>query len=1176
MSGQRHIPAETIEKQALAATPSLSAWVSAHAGSGKTHVLSQRVVRLLLDGCEPSKVLCLTYTRAAAANMANRVFRDLATWALMDDAKLGAAIEKMTGRPAGAEDIADARRLFARALETPGGLKIQTIHAFCEAVLQQFPLEANIAGHFEMLDAQQEAALLAEARRDMITGAAGGMDAGLASAFADVLQIGGESGLDNLLGEIVRRRDGLRAFIAAVEDGQGQFTALFEEFGFAEDETAETIVASGWPLPGFDRAYVDALREAVSGIAAARFADDIVPHLLEAFAEADPIRRFELAAKGMLTSKGEAYGKSALTKGLVARLPDLPDRYAQACDAIIATRDRLALFRMVAATRSALTIADWLIGRYERIKRARGFLDFNDLISRTAALLSRDEASAWVQYKLDQGIDHILIDEAQDTSPEQWQVVKKLAAEFFAGRGARDNVTRTIFAVGDEKQSIYSFQGAEPAAFADSGQEFSASVEAASARFEKVNLTRSFRSTDDVLKAVDLVFADDSRRKGLTRDPEHIAHDGVRTGEPGYVELWSSLGPEEAEEPDDWTQPVDHASAPAVRLAETIADTIHGWIGSSALLEGKGRPVKPGDILVLVRKRGSFVHALTRALKDAKRNIRVAGADRLTLTGHIAVKDLLAIARFVQQPQDDLSLAALMRSPVFGLTDEELFDLAHGRGRATLFEAIQEAAEGEPKFAEIVSTLEDWRNAAAFQPVFEFYAGLLAGKPGRIGLRARLVARLGEEAGDVIDEFLSFCMALEQTGGDGLEALLAALDETAPEIKREMDQSRDEVRIMTVHASKGLEAPVVFLVDPGSEPFHAQHMPTLIPFQSRQKLWPGDGYLWRAGSGSGNPFARDRGAEIKDAAEDEYRRLLYVGMTRAEDRLIVCGYHGVRGRPDVSWHAMVEEALTGSDHTEELDQPAACAPVLRFRITQSDGVEKQKDKKSERAPLPALPEGLKAALPPAPEPPRALRPSGTGFAVDDDAQPPQPAGSPVLVPDLVPSLALARGTAIHRLLQLLPAMQEDARAAAMARYLDHAGRDWPEAEREKAAAAVAAILADPSFAPVFAPNSRAEVSVMGKVEANGRTWSVSGKIDRLAVTDGDVLIVDYKTGRAVPATEADIPPNYVAQLAIYRALLQPVYPDKRIRAGLLFTESPILFELAGERLDAALETLTGP
>ena len=1179
MNGKLSIPADTVSAQKLAARPDLSAWVSAHAGSGKTHVLSQRVVRLLLDGCEPSKVLCLTYTRAAAANMANRVFGDLASWALMEDAPLAEVIANLTGASPDTRQLAAARRLFARALETPGGLKIQTIHAFCEAVLQQFPLEANIAGHFEMLDARQEAILIAEARRDMIAGADTGHDPALARAFPDILATAGEFGLDALLGEIVRYRDGLRRFIAEARDEDGGFSVLRTEFGFAPDDTADSVAAGVWPLPRFDAAYFRRFAEQAQLSGAAAVVKDMLPEMIAAFAEESAERRLDHLVNGFLKSTdGQPYAASRFKKQLRLELPDLYDRYQAAAGHIMEVRDRLALFRMVEATGSALTIADWLIARYERIKSARGYLDFNDLIGRTSALLARADASAWVQYKLDQGIDHILIDEAQDTSPDQWRVVKSLAAEFFAGRGARDHIRRTIFAVGDEKQSIYSFQGAVPEAFAESGYEFARSVATADGRFERVRLTRSFRSTDDVLQAVDLVFADDIRRKGLTRDPDLIVHDGIRTGQPGYVELWPSLGPETVEEPDDWTQPVDHASAPSVRLAETIADTIGSWLRDGEILEGQKRRLTPGDILVLVRKRGSFVHALTRALKDVGRAVPVAGADRLVLTDHIAVKDLLAIARFVQQPEDDLSLAALLRSPIFGLTDKELFAFAHGRDHQSLYSSLRHRAEGDLRLGNVVRTLEAWRDSAAFQPVFEFYAGLLAGAPGTPAVRAKLVARLGAEAGDVIDEFLSFCLAIEQTGGDGLEALLAALDESAPEIKREMDQNRDEVRIMTVHASKGLEAPVVFLVDPGSEAFHTQHLPVLMPFRSRNGDWSGDGYLWRAGPGAANPFAKGRGASIRDAAEDEYRRLLYVGMTRAEDRLIVCGYHGVRGRPTLSWHGMVEAALQGSEHTQTREIQGLDVPALRFRYTTFDEAEApQIDQPEREMPVRTVAPDPLGPMPAAPRPPPPLRPSGAGYTPDDDAgQPVAPASSPVLDPNREPSFAQARGIAVHRLLQLLPTMAPAERLPALERYLCSIASDWPQTERDRIAESVSAILSDSAFAGVFAPGSRAEVSLMGEVEAGGRRWSVSGKVDRLAVSDDGVLIVDYKTGRLAPRNAEEVPENQVRQLAIYRALLEPIYPGRTVRAALLFTEGPRLIELDAQALDAALEALTTP
>lgn len=1163
------IPRETIEKQAIASDPRNSAWVSANAGSGKTHVLAQRVVRLLLEGTDPSKILCLTYTRAAAANMANRVFRDLAAWSVMDDAGLAEAIEKLGGGRPGASRLRQARRLFARALETPGGLKIQTIHAFCEAILHQFPLEANIAGHFELLDGAMEEALVAEARRDLLAGAASEEDHRLSAAFADVLQRGGEAGLDRLLVEIVAKREGLRGFINEIGNDATPFVALFEEFGFANDETAASIAAAVWPLPGFPADYFGEFVAAAEACDAKTVLNKMVPEASEGFAEADPERRLTHLANGFLTAKGEPYGDSSFKKALRDRLPDLLDRYAQAVRVILEVTDRLALFRMLEATRAALVIADHLLARYERLKHARGFLDFNDLIARTVRLLARPDAGPWVQYKLDRGIDHILIDEAQDTSPDQWQVVGRLAEEFFAGSGSRDNVHRTVFAVGDEKQSIYSFQGADPAAFHETGALFDRRVQDVGGSFERVRLLHSFRSTDDVLSAVDRVFAREEFRQGLTLDPETSEHKAIRAGAPGYVELWSSLGPEAVEEPDDWTAAIDHASAPAARLAETIAATIEAWIARGETIEGKGRRLTPGDVMVLVRKRDRFVHALSRSLKN--RNIDVAGADRLRLTAHIAVQDLVALGRFLVQPHDDLSLAAVLKSPLFDMSEDTLFALAHPRGpRRSLFAALRAAADTDPELATMHDTLAAWRNEAAFQPVFEFFAGVLSGTPERAGARARMVARLGREAGDVLDEFLSFCLASERTGLAGLEAFLATLDASAPEIKREMDQTRDEVRIMTVHAAKGLEAPVVFLVDPGSAPVIKQHLPLLMPFEPAGDGWRGSGYLWRAGKDVANTAARRLEAGAEQKTEEEYRRLLYVGMTRAEDRLIVCGYHGVRGPSGQTWHAMVQAALAGAGETEELDRPDACKPVHRFRVTPLRPVAPQEEEAAATPARTPLPDDLRAPLPAAPALPRPLSPSGASTLIEADREPTLSTRSPVFDAEATANAAIERGRVVHRLLQTLPDLAPDAREAATERYLARACADWTDAEREQAARSVAAVLDDPVFAPIFRPGSRAEVSVMGTLALGSRRHAVTGKIDRLAVADHEILIVDYKTNRPPPSTLEEVPPAYVAQLALYAELLKPLYPDHAIHAALVFTEAPRLIAVPGSAMESAL------
>ncbi|MER2535398.1 MAG: double-strand break repair helicase AddA [Rhizobiaceae bacterium] len=1168
MSAPRYpVPGETLRLQGLASDPGHSAWVSANAGSGKTHVLAQRVIRLLLDGTDPSKILCLTYTRAAAANMSARVFSTLSAWTMLGDEALSAEILAIEGSAPGRQKLSRARKLFAEALETPGGLKIHTIHAFCEAVLHQFPLEANIVAHFQMLDARMEEALFAEARRELVTGATAA-NPSLGEAFATVLERAGEFGLDALLKEIVARRDGLRAFITALGGDTGRYALLFEAFGFPADASAEGVAGAVWPLPSFPPAYFSRFAAEAEATDARSVLNNILPDAAPAFAETDPVRRLALLASGFLKSDGEPYAASAFKKALCARLPDLPERYAQAASAIAEAAGRLALLRMLEGTRAALTVADWLIGRYEQLKAGRGFLDFNDLITRTVNLLARDGAGAWVQYKLDQGIDHILLDEAQDTSPSQWSVVRRLAEEFFAGMGARNGVRRTVFAVGDEKQSIYSFQGAVPEAFAETGSDFSARVRAAEAGFEHVRLQLSFRSTRDVLGAVDRVFATESARRGLSS--LGVRHSAIRYDAPGYVELWPSVGAETITEPEDWADPVDHASAPAVRVAETVAATIRHWLDIGERIDGQGRRLAPGDIMVLVRKRDSFVHALSRSLKN--KGVPVAGADRLLLAGHIAVKDMIALGRFLLQPGDDLSLAALLRSPVFSVSEEALYRLAAGRPvTMSLGASLRLHAREDGELAGIAARLDAWGAEAAFSPVFEFYSSVLA----RGGVRRRMIARLGPEAGDILDEFLSFCLAEERAGLPGLEAFLATLESAGPEIKREMDQGRDEVRIMTVHAAKGLEAPVVFLVDSGSAPFSDQHLPRLMPFDMKHPDCIGTGYLWRSGSDVANAFSRQAILRARDRADDEYRRLLYVGMTRAEDRLIVCGYHGRQPRRPTTWHALVEQALAGAAESRQALHPLTGEPVLRFCL---DGKARPAGQPDERqAGIAARswtqPPWFGETLAAEDDFPKPLSPSGASLLVDEPVEPVASTLSPVLDAALKPAFAIERGLVMHRLLQLLPDHPPEGRSEKALAYLARAVPDWSDADRRSAFAQAEAVLSSPGLSAFFAPGSRAEVSVAGRIMVRGRERTVAGTIDRLAVTDGDVLVLDYKTNRAVPADMDALPQSYVLQVALYRAVLAPLYPGRRIRAALLFTAGPRLFELPPARLDAALAKL---
>ncbi|MBB3997751.1 double-strand break repair helicase AddA [Aureimonas pseudogalii] len=1194
---QTAVSPATEAAQRLASDPARSVFVAANAGSGKTHVLTERVVRLLLAGADPSKVLCLTYTKAAAAEMQTRVFARLAGWTTLPDADLAAALRRLEAGDPSPARLREARRLFARALETPGGLKIQTIHAFCEAILHQFPLEANIPGHFEVMDETASAILLAEARRLLVAGASAGPDAEdaeeaiLGTAFADALALAGEWGLDALVAEIVAKRDRLRRHLDAVGGVEGAAEHLRRALGLGADESETTILEGAIDPPGLDEPFREALAEAAAR--SAKATDAKLSAKLLAFDTAeDPALRFAALKAILLKADGEPYKPASVaTKAVSERFADFTERLEEATAFVSEASERLATLRLARASRAALVIAGRLEADYAALKRRRGQLDFEDLIVRTADLLLRTEASAWVHYKLDRGIDHVLVDEAQDTSPRQWEVVRQLVEEFFAGAAARER-PRTVFAVGDEKQSIYSFQGASPAMFSAERTGMERLASHAGLPFSRVELHQSFRSVADILQAVDEVFAEPADRRGLSAGDEPPVHVSARAGEPGLIEVWPALVPAAVAASDDWLAPIDHQpeSSPANRLARRIAAQIAEWIGQPIRVKGVERPLGAGDMLVLVRKRSGFVAAMGAALREA--GIPVAGADRLVITDHIAVADLVALGRVVSNAEDELSLAAVLKSPLFGFDDDDLMALALSRGTQgqiePLYLALRRLARPEgatrlpafvpagarasllAKAAGAFSRLEELRRRAGFETVFPFFARIL----GPEGGRAKLGARLGRDAGDVVDAFLDLALAEEEAGRGGLDAFLANITAAPPTIKREMEHGRGEVRIMTTHASKGLEAPVVFLVDPGSAPFSHAHSAKLMEWTAMPGLVPGTppGFLWCPEAALRNEVVTSLREAEKARAEDEYRRLLYVGLTRAADRLVVCGLSGVRGPDENSWLQRVEAAL-GRTARDIRDPATGERTALRLG---ADPAAVKLAPQAGEAPRAVRPIDL-SPLPPEPAPPRPLSPSSAGGAhrieaLDDSLPPagPERPVSPVLGSGGEPGPGLRRGALVHRLLQLLPDLPPAEREPALRDHLDTAGAFLDRADRARLADQILAILDDPAFAPFFAPGSRAEVALSGRLELGGHAYRVNGTIDRLSVDMETVRILDYKTNRPHPRTLDAVPEPYLLQLALYRDLVRPLYPGRRVSAALLFTEGPLLMELPDERLDAAL------
>ena len=1137
----RAIPEDLRRTQVEASDPAVSAWVTANAGSGKTHVLAQRVIRLLLEGVDPAKILCITFTKAAAANMANRVFDELRRWTALDDAELDAAIRRISNLQPDAARRTLARRLFAMALETPGGLKVQTIHAFCTRLLHHFPFEANVAARFTVLEEAAQAQLLGEISLTVLLDAALSPEGALGRALATAIAAVSDQTFKDVVGEAIRKRDAVRAWIDHGGSIEAAITSLCGALGVSADDTIERIESEMTEGPLFAAAQWAAAAEV---LARGAKSDQEQARRLTAALAATGSERAGIYRQFFLTGKLEPR-QQLITRAIEADNPRLAERLCgerKRMLALVARRNAVACRDRTAAL---VTIADAVISRYQAAKDRRGYLDYDDLIEKTLALLG-EEGAAWVHYKLDQGIDHVLIDEAQDTSPKQWDIIRRLTSEFFAGAGARF-LKRTIFAVGDEKQSIFSFQGAAPREFEVMHRAFDKLSKAVEHDFRYVRFRHSFRSGPNVLGAVDEVFARPEAFAGLSADAVKTVHEPLADAAPGLVEIWDTTKPADKREIEAWDAPFDQLieTSPQVRLAAKIARNVKRWMKGGA---------RAGDVLVLVRQRGPLFEAVIRALKDL--HVPVAGADRLVLTEHIAVMDLMVLADALLLPDDDLALATVLKSPLFGFDDEDLFEIAWER-KGSLRAALRAKAHGNARFADAVAKLERMAEWAREAP-FAFYARVLGAEGGR----KRFLARLGHEADDALDEFLNLALDYERRETPSLQGFIAWLCTAQTDVKRDMEITRDEVRVMTVHGAKGLEAPIVVLADTTTPPAGPpQRQPRLLALAQATSHSP-TCFVWAGVKASDTAPVSAARERARREAEDEYRRLLYVAMTRAIDRLVICGAEGERARPEGCWWNLVFAALKPPVSVEE---PAddGDSKVWRYRKTPPSAGKTF----AATAPAPSTderPPWLDRDASAEPPPVRLLSPA----LAYDAAAPRAAAGRSRIDRDK----ALARGTVVHRLLQSLPDIPSAARAEAARRHLDRTAAEFSAEERETILEQILLLLEDPRFAQLFLPGSRAEVAIVGRL--NGGTLAVSGQVDRLAVTSDSVLIVDYKTNRPAPRRLADVPDAYVGQLALYRAVLAQLYPGKRIRAALVWTDVPDLMEISDASLDAALTAVT--
>jgi ATP-dependent helicase/nuclease subunit A len=1130
--------------QLAAVAPDRTVWLSASAGTGKTQVLTSRVLRLLLEpGVEPDQILCLTFTKAGAAEMATRIGEKLAGWVRLPDVDLASSLMEI-GAPYDPATRDRARSRFAAVLDCPGGgLRIETIHAFAQWLLSAFPEEAGLRPGSRAMEDRDRDLLVRDVLVDLLVRAQDSGDTAFIDAMAALSLRMGEGELTRFLARCAAAHD--------LWTGPGGWQSPLRPrinrlIGLPADADhgllAECFGDARFPMAALGRCC-DALRQWGTKTGAAMLV--AIADWIAASPEQRASQGTELA-RILFNAEGEAKHRKNLEK----IDPAYTDHAAVVSEALHDAAELARALALVDLAEPALAIGRRFALAWDEAKRREGFIDFDDQIRAAAALLTERAPADWIRFKLDRRFDHVLVDEAQDTNAAQWRIVLDgLTGDFFTGAGKPRNADapRTLFVVGDYKQAIFGFQGTSPENFEASKQrvarELAALAQAADdPAFDLLDLGlgRSFRSAQPILSFVDRAIATiGAERFGLPNPPEpHIGHDI-----PGLVCLWQPIGLAVEADEDELPDPGGEdtwLSGPERALAGRIARQVRQWLRHGfALTKGRHRRATPGDIMVLVRKRGALA-ALIVARLHAE-GVPVAGVDRLRLGAPLAVKDLIAALRFCVQPGDDLNLAGLLVSPLLGWSQQDL--LAHGYrpNGMRLWDHLR--GHENPATHRTMTMLRDLLGRADYVSPAALINWILVG-PWQ-GRKA-LIARLGEEAGDPIDELVNAVMAHAASHVPGLAGFLHWFAAGDGDVKREPGGQSDLVRVMTVHGSKGLQAPIVILADATADPGRALPSPV--------DLDDGDGRMVPL-----PPLRKDEKPErvrlaeaaLRQSDREEHWRLLYVAMTRAEEALFVTGALGPRDKGEVSdesWFGALRQAM--DDDVDEADfiwsrrwqvgATAALPPV---------------DVATAAAPAIILPEDLRDAIGPEPRPARPLAPS----AMDQDAAP-----APPTRPGPGARAAARRGTVLHRLLERLPDVAIGARAEAAAQWLARMAADLSDHERTALVQSALAVLDKPAWAAVFGPGSLAEVPIAALVG----TRMISGTIDRLLIAPDLVRIVDFKTDRRPPDRLAAIAPAYLRQMAAYVAALQVIHPGRRVEAALLYTATPQLFVLPDDLIAA--------
>ncbi len=1121
-----------------AINPNFSVWVNASAGTGKTKILIDRVLRLLLEN--KRNILCLTFTNAAANEMENRIHSILSKWAICSESELIMDLEQLDFFPMSSQCVTlgsqhpylssqcvtlgsrknkdyltRARRLFSE-LENLG-LTIQTIHAFCYKLISSFPIEAGIAPNCTLSECKELHSIIFnkvlhnETVQDSINFIATEIDENKLRDLLYTLCVKRSMSANDskYIKDKLSAPDEIHDLQSETIEHVGRLAEILSE-GSKRDQSYSEILYSTVIPAGIQKKRTSVSYSDDTGI---KWNDTKIENLAKVFLKSESHEKKSIS--------------SIATKSILEKFKDAEQTIESVQNVVFTHIRDMNSYQIFKRTSSLLGVFKVYVDLYNSEKSKNALLDYNDIINLATNLLSNPNYKDWILFNLDQKIDHILVDEAQDNSISQWKIITNLCDEFFAGNDEK----RTLFVVGDVKQSIYRFQGANPHLFNYMQQYFH--TKTGGRDWISCQLEKSFRSTPEVLMLVDRIF--NNFRAEISFNDNEIKHVPHRENDQGYIEIWPALPRRKEKEQQALQIPLTCKEGYTIAdrlLAQTIANRIHNWLNEGRILVAKDRHIEPRDIMVLVRQRNVLVDYIISELKKA--NVPVVGRDYFRIMDYIAVQDLIALAEFLLLQANDLALANALKSPLFNFTEDDLFNIAYDRKEHSLWERLQDY------HGVIYSELNYLINLSYAESPLTLFTHIL-----RTG-KKKFAARLGLECFEVLDEFMNLVLQFENPS---LQAFVQWIKENNPEIKNDMQSERNAVRIMTIHKSKGLQAPIVFLVDTNTVPRNSESIifdGTEVPF------WCGK---------NNNAYCDQVKREKKLEDYNEYLRLLYVALTRAEDELYILSKEPVQKG---SWYDLITQYGTSYEKKQAYLQPIFKEKVEVLCVNANyPYIYKKRDYFD--VPVISLPPALAHSSVSSQRPPL----SSQCLTLEKEEKPASATHSSMSFQHLMlesrkkePVSATwmtnrgtgmtesstgmtdgyARGLIIHSILQYMPKIEKERRKNWVRKYLDNINTSEDKDE------IYSKILAfNEKYGYLFDLEGKSEITLSGIIDGK----SVLVRLDRLCITQDKAIIIDYKSHRNVSVSSLN---EIKKQMLTYKTLVQEISPNKQVEFMVIWVE----------------------